>query len=67
MVDYQNAAGALNAAGIDIRADFFTLRASQVEVLCDLAKIQGYRHPRCANGSKTRYYFAALQRKYYKE
>jgi hypothetical protein len=66
MVDYNNASSALNSAGIDIKKDFFTLRASQVETLLELAKIQAYRLPKHANGSKARYYYAALQRSYNK-
>jgi hypothetical protein len=64
MVDYQNASPALNQAGIDINQDFFTLTFSQIEVLLELARIQGYRRPVNANGSKARYYFHALQRNY---
>jgi hypothetical protein len=66
MVDYQNASNALNAAGIDINQDFFTLRSGQIEALLELAKIQSYRRPAYANGSKARYYFHALQRSYKK-
>ena len=65
-VSYSLVAGTLNAEGISIHADFFTLRSSQVEILCVLAKLQGYKHPKNANGSKARYYFAALQRSYKK-
>jgi len=67
MVNYQNASLALNSAGIDLASDFFTLSFCQVSALVDLAKIQGYRKPKNANGSTARYYFAALQRAARKE
>jgi hypothetical protein len=66
MVNYQNAEPTLNANGIDINQDFFTLNSSQVHALLEIAKIQGYRQPKNANGSKARYYYQALQRNYNK-
>lgn len=63
-IDITSTLSAFNAAGIDINADFHTLTSSQVDVLVDLAKTQGYRKPVQANGSTARYYFAAVQRKY---
>lgn len=65
-VSYENASGQLNSAGIKIKQDFFTLRSEQIHVLLDLAKVQGYKKPKNANGSKARYYYAALQRDYNK-
>jgi hypothetical protein len=53
-----------NQQGIDINADFHTLPSSKVETILELARLDKYRCPRNANGSKARYYFAALQRKH---
>ena len=64
-INLANALTALNSAGIDIDADFHALPSSQVEVLVELAKADGYKKPANANGSTARYYFAALQRKNY--
>ena len=61
-IDYHSASGALNSAGIDIEANFFTLTSYQIGVLLELANVQGYRKPKNANGSRARYYFAGLQR-----
>lgn len=66
-VNYSLAEPALNAAGIDLTADFHTLVSRQVNVLSDLAKAQGYRKPNNASGSLARYYFAALARQQRKE
>ena len=65
--DYLLAAPALKEAGIDITADFSTLPSSAVSVLVEMARKQGYRKPRNANGSRGRYYFAAIQRQYRKQ
>lgn len=56
----------LNAAGIDIHQDFHTIRASQVEVLVELARVTNYRQPRNASGSVGRTFFEKLQRQYRK-
>jgi len=53
----------LKTFGITFREDFHTLRGDQVQALLDEAKAQGYRHPKNANGSTARYFFAAVQRK----
>jgi hypothetical protein len=55
-----------NAAGIDLNDDFHTLRSSQVDIIVQLAKSQGYHKPKFANGSTGRCYFEALQRAYNK-
>jgi hypothetical protein len=65
-VHYASVSGMLNSVGIDISQDFFTLNSSQVSSLIEMAKIQGYYKPKNANGSRARYYFAALQRDYRK-
>lgn len=66
-VNYTAVSGQLNTSGIDITADFHTLHSSQVRMLGYLAKTQGYRMPKDANGSLARYYFAALVRQYNRE
>ncbi len=57
----------LNAAGIDIKADFHTLPASKVSVLCELAHVTSYKQPSNANGSIGRTFFEKLQRQYRRE
>lgn len=49
-------------AGVSFKVDFFVLRASQVDILVDLAKRVGYHKPKNANGSTGRYFFRYLQR-----
>lgn len=56
----------LNAAGIDITADFHTIPASQVEVLRELGHVIYYKQPANANGSYCRTFFEKLQRLYRK-
>lgn len=51
-----------NYAGIDINQDFHELYSFQVEIVLACAKQDKYKQPKNANGSKARYYFAALQR-----
>jgi len=61
---------ALNLAamhGIDLRRDFFTLSAGDVESVIEAANAHKYRKPRNANGSRARYFFAFLQRAANKE
>ena len=65
-VHYASVSGMLNSAGISITQNFFTLNSSQVLELVEMAKIQRYYKPKNANGSRARYYFAALQRDYHK-
>jgi hypothetical protein len=55
------------AAGINFARDFFTLSASEVGRVLDLADAFRYRKPKNANGSRGRYYFARLQRLAHKE
>lgn len=52
--------------GIDISADFFTLSLCQAGTLNEIAKAQGYRKPKNANGSTARYFFHAVQRKHHR-
>lgn len=65
-VSYSEALQYLDANGIDIGQDFFTLSFFQVAALVEMAKIQRYYKPKNANGSRARYYFVALQRDYNK-
>lgn len=48
---------------IPIGADFHTLGSDQVDRLLDHARMNGYRKPRAANGSRARYYHDMLQRR----
>ena len=66
-VSYSGALQYLDTNGIDIGQDFFTLSFFQVLALVEMAKIQRYYKPKNANGSRARYYFAALQRDYHKD
>jgi len=61
-INLANALQAFNSAGIDINQDFHTLHSAQVEIVLSCAKQDGYKQPKNSNGSKARYYFAALQR-----
>lgn len=63
-INLSNALTMFNRYGIDIKADFHTLTSSQVEIVLECAKQDGYKPPKNANGSRARCYFAALQRKY---
>ena len=65
-VNYREVSQYLDANGIDIEQDFFTLSFFQVLILIEMAKKQRYYKPKNANGSRARYYFAALQRDYRK-
>lgn len=65
-VHYSSVAEKLIDCGININQDFYTLSNSQVCDLLEMADIQSYRRPKNANGSRARYYFAALQRDYRK-
>jgi hypothetical protein len=65
-VSYSGALQYLDTNGIDIGQDFFTLSFFQVLALVEMAKIQRYYKPKNANGSRARYYFAALKRDYNK-
>lgn len=52
----------LEACGIEIGTDYFTLRSSQVTALIEWANRDKYRKPKNANGSRGRYYHDMLQR-----
>lgn len=56
----------LKIAGIDFSADFFTLDSWDVGLLVTWAKITKYYKPKHANGSRARYFYAHLQRKFNK-
>lgn len=62
-ISAQLAAGALNACGVPLGADFDTLRRSTVESLLAWADHYKYRAPKNANGSRGRYFHAMLQRR----
>jgi hypothetical protein len=47
---------------IPLGQDFCTLRASEVERVLDAADLVKYRRPKNANGSRGRYFYAALTR-----
>ena len=49
-------------AGIDFRADYHSLRSSQVSDLMSICKLTGYRKPKNASGSTGRYFFNYLRR-----
>ncbi len=50
--------------GIDFTKDFYTLPNSDVVKLVEAADRAGYRKPKNANGSRGRYYFYAVKRKF---
>ncbi len=50
--------------GIDFTKDFYTLPNSDVVKLVEAADSVGYRKPKNANGSRGRYYFYAVKRKF---
>lgn len=52
---------------LDLTKDFFTLSASEVGRVLEAADFRRYRKPKQANGSRGRYFFAALQRAARKE
>ena len=47
---------------IDLASDYHTLRISDAEAIIAAADEWKYRKPRNANGSRSRYFFAYLQR-----
>lgn len=47
---------------IDLSKNFFQLRLSEVEKVILAANTVKYRKPKNANGSRARYFYAALQR-----
>lgn len=62
-IDVSRALARCNQSGISLTDDFHALTSAQVETLIELANADQYRKPANANGSRARYYFAALQRK----
>jgi hypothetical protein len=61
------AAEILHRCKVPLGADFHTLSSSQVEALLVEADRLKYRKPKNANGSRGRYFHAALQRRAQKE
>lgn len=57
----------LKIGGIDFSLDFHILRSSQCDTLLTWAKLTRYHKPKEANGSRARYFFEHLKRKYYKD
>lgn len=54
----------LSELGRIVRRDFHTLGAADVDILLAAANRERYRAPRVRNGSRARYYHAALQRRF---
>lgn len=52
----------LEAAGVDLGADFHALPSAQVDALREAADARRYRAPRARNGSRVRYWHAYLVR-----
>ena len=48
--------------GINVKADFHTLRAAEVETILEAADFRKYRKPRNANGSRARCFHEYLRR-----
>jgi hypothetical protein len=59
----ENARAILARCEVQTGADFYTLRASQVDALLAEADAMRYRKPKHANGSRGRYFHAMLQRR----
>lgn len=57
----EDARNKVRHAGISLHDNFFTLPASKVSVLLEVADEMGYQKPKNANGSRGRYFFAYLQ------
>lgn len=63
-IDTERVRDALSAHGYQLESvDFHALDSDAVLTLVDIARAQGYRKPRNANGSRARYFFYAAQRK----
>lgn len=58
-----HARNVLSACNIEVGADYYTLRSSQVSDLIAWADNDRYRKPANANGSRGRYYHDMLQRR----
>lgn len=52
----------IQAIGLDINQDFYSIPMSKACELSTLADYCNYRKPKNANGSKARYFWALLQR-----
>ena len=63
MRDYTQAIKMVEGNGIDLTANFFTLRSDEVAVIVEQARVWGYRKPKAANGSTGRYFFQLLKRR----
>lgn len=58
----QDAFEILYSIGATDKPDFFTLSSDQIDTLLERAKAFKYRHPKNANGSKARYFYAYVSR-----
>lgn len=63
MLDRSTAHDILQRAGVELGADFDTLRSSQVDDLLAEADRFKYRKPTNANGSRGRYFHDYVQRR----
>lgn len=61
-MDRSKAANLRNKYHIPTEKDFYQLSSSEVERVLEAADSVKYRKPRNANGSRARYFFAAIQR-----
>ena len=57
----EDARNLLRSKGISFKANFYTLRPSEVDRLLEVADMMHYRKPKNANGSRGRYFFAYLK------
>lgn len=60
-VTKEDARNLLRSKGISLKADFYTLRSSEVDRLLEVADMMHYRKPKNASGSRGRYFFAYLK------
>jgi len=65
MKDYTQAFNAAQANGVQFSKDYFQMGYANQVIIADLAKKWGYRKPKNANGSTSRYFYALLKRRYY--
>lgn len=61
--DYSSAFSAAVSGGVLFDQDYFQQGHAAQILLADLAKSFGYRKPKNANGSTSRYFFALLNRR----
>ena len=64
MKNYFHAWDTASQNGVKFDLDFHQQSLSSQGLLHDLAKDNGYRRPKNANGSLARYFFALLNRRY---